>query len=103
VKFKFDPPGLEQVRHPDQLISEINSAGVACGDCDEVATLGAALLKKLGLSPVFIVVGRKANGQFEHVLYGLRNAKGQFFPIDSQHGFFGSLPAKVKRVRSFVV
>lgn len=103
VKFQMDPQGVEHVRHPDQLISEINRRGVARGDCDEVATLGAALLKKLGLSPVFVVVGRKAGGRFEHVLYGVRNSRGQFFPIDSQHRFYGQLPRQVKRVQSFVV
>jgi hypothetical protein len=103
VRFAKDPAGLEHVRHPDQLLHEIDRCGHASGDCDDVATLGAAMLKKLGLSPVFIVVGRRRGGRFEHVLYGVRNANGKFFPIDSQHRMIGTLPKKVKRVKSFVV
>lgn len=103
VTFTFDPPALEHVQHPDQLIDQINRRGKARGDCDDVAVLGAALLKKMGLSPVFIVVGRDAAGRYEHVLYGVRNRAGRFFPIDSQHKFFGRLPNKVKRVQSFEV
>lgn len=103
VKFVKDPAGLEHVRHPDQLLEEIRHRGQTAGDCDDVATLGAALLKKLGLQACFIVAGRRRGGRFEHVLYGVRDRSGQFYPIDSQHRIIGTLPRKAKRVQSFVV
>lgn len=104
VKFIPDPVGLEHLRHPDQLLFEINHCGSAKGDCDEVATLGAALLKKMGVNACFIVAGRQKDGRFEHVLYGVRDvASGRFYPIDSQHRMIGKLPSKVKRVKSFAV
>jgi len=103
VKFVRDPAGLEHVRHPDQLLEEISRRGQTTGDCDDVATLGAALLKKLGLQACFIVAGRRRGGRFEHVLYGVRDRSGRFYPIDSQHRVIGKLPRKAKRVKSFVV
>src|SRR5205809_520220 len=75
VKFVVDPPRVEHLRHPDQLLFEIDNFGRSSGDCDEVATLGAALLKKAGVDACFIVAGRRKDGRFEHVLYGVRDRK----------------------------
>jgi hypothetical protein len=78
----------------------IDRDGVAFADCDCLATLAAALLARMGQTPVFIVAGRSETGRFEHVLYGVLRKDGSVLPIDSQHRFFGELPPQARR--SFV-
>ena len=67
ITFKRDPNGLENVRHPDQLVTEIEEYGNTSGDCDDVATLGAALIRQCGLRPALIVVSVKPSGAYHHV------------------------------------
>jgi hypothetical protein len=57
ITFSEDPPFVELVRHPDELCELIGRGACKC-DCDEVATLGAALLACLNIEPAFVVVGR---------------------------------------------
>jgi hypothetical protein len=103
VRFRRDPIDVEHLRHPDQLAHEILCEGEAEGDCDEVATLAAALLRLFGYRPVFIVAGRKPAGRFEHVFYGVRDEAGNVFPLDSQHGHFGHMPPEAKRIDVFAL
>jgi hypothetical protein len=89
IRFKQDPPFTELVRHPDQLLQMIAAGACAC-DCDEVATLGAALLLAVGIMPVFLVVGKRRDtdpktGQVRltHVFYGACEV-GRLIPFDPQ-------------------
>lgn len=56
-RFVEDPDGVEQVTAPELLLERIRSAGWAEGDCDDVATLGAALALAGGHRVRFRVVG----------------------------------------------
>lgn len=71
-RFKRDPWGKELLRHPDQLITEIESTGQALCDCDDVAMLAASLCMACGARPVLIVMGRDRSGPFEHVYAGVK-------------------------------
>ena len=43
VRFEYDPEGLELVREPLYMLQRISAQGYAEGDCDDVATLAAAI------------------------------------------------------------
>jgi len=43
TRFEPDPPGLEIVREPLYMLRRVGAQGYAEGDCDDVATLGAAI------------------------------------------------------------
>lgn len=70
VRFKRDTFGAEHLRHPDQLIAEIERDGRTSADCDDVAMLGAALVRAMGFEPAIIVQAATPTGPFEHVYFG---------------------------------
>lgn len=71
VTFKGDTAGNEVLRHPEQLVHEINERSITAGDCDDRSMLGAALVRAIGFHPAFIVMSRKPEpAGFEHVCYG---------------------------------
>jgi transglutaminase-like putative cysteine protease len=57
TQFKADPDNLELVRTAVEQLARIARGGVMRGDCDDVATLGAALALAGGLQPRFVVLG----------------------------------------------
>lgn len=83
MDFGRDPENVELVRHPDQLIAEFERTGRMHGDCDDLACLGAALVRALGYPAALIVAGRQADGPFEHVYYGAA-VNGRLIPFDPQ-------------------
>lgn len=83
TRFKRDPWGKELVRHPDELLGDIQRQGFAACDCDEVAVLGATILKAAGERPVFVVMARQPASDFEHVYFGVETANG-YTPLDPQ-------------------
>lgn len=67
MRFRPDPPGAEVVYHPLDLLDDIRRDGVAYGDCDDAAALGAALGVAAGHLVRFRVVGFSKEGPFAHV------------------------------------
>lgn len=102
VRFMKDTLGQEHLRHPDQLALELLETGATAGDCDDVATLGAALLRAMGIQPAFIVVSIKPSGEFQHVLFAAVLGE-KLIPMDPQERMFGSLPRIVTRKKVFVL
>lgn len=94
IVFKSDPFGVaDKIRHPDQIIAEINANGTTSCDCDCVATLGATLCAALGFKPVFLLTGRAGDVdhrtgklRLAHVFYGIRDPRGEAVPFDPQEG-----------------
>lgn len=70
-RFQADPLGQELLRHPDQLITEYNGgmsgSRVWHADCDDLAMLAGAIIVRMGLQCKIVVIGREAEGPFEHV------------------------------------
>lgn len=94
-KYISDPHGVEYIQDPEKLACVINNGAVARGDCDDLATLAAALLATLNIEPAFIVVGRR-RGRFIHVLPAAvkpgtpenkRLTRADVVPFDPQEGF----------------
>ena len=75
VRFQRDPQGVEKLRTPDQMLTTIHSAGFDKVDCDELATLAAALLRVMGKFPAFIVMSLQPKRPFHHVFYGLYDVR----------------------------
>lgn len=81
-RFVRDPRGIELVHRPERLLREFESHGYASGDCDDVAVLGGALGKAVGLVPRFVVLGfHGGNGPFTHV-YAELKANGKWVDLD---------------------
>ena len=57
TQFAPDPDEVELVRTPVEQLRRIAVNGIARGDCDDVAVVGAALAQAAGLSPRFVVLG----------------------------------------------
>ena len=67
VSFQPDPLGVELIRSPIYLLRQIQEQGAAWGDCDDVATLAAALGMAVGLPASFVLLGFDSLGPFSHV------------------------------------
>lgn len=68
LRFLNDPPSVELVRSPEYLLDRIGRDGVAQGDCDDMAVLGAALAMAAGMRARFVAVGfRGPRGPLSHV------------------------------------
>jgi transglutaminase-like putative cysteine protease len=67
VRFHPDPLHFETVKEPEFQLREIDHAGYTSGDCDDIATLGAALGLALGLPARFRVMAFDSGSPYEHV------------------------------------
>jgi hypothetical protein len=104
VAFKRDPSNTELLRTPTAMIEEIEKVGVARGDCDDLATLAASLIAAAGFRPVFVTVGRKKNGSYQHVFFGIQLGDElsvpNVLPLDPQENApVGRWTPRVQRVR----
>lgn len=113
IVFRADAPGVEHLRHPDQLLADLVRDGVAYGDCDDLTCFALSVLRHLGVSRVaIVVVGREPSGPFEHVMAAIVRQdapendiqREQLCPFDPQEApALGAWPAGIQRVRAFPV
>lgn len=67
-RFTPDPDNMELVRTPVEQLHVIATHGTMPGDCDDVATLGAALARALGMRARFVVLAFDGpNAPYQHV------------------------------------
>ena len=76
IRFQFDPPGVELIRTPELLLAQIRCDGVAVGDCDDVAVLGAALGMARGLRATYVLLAFHDTDPYEHVYTELVTESG---------------------------
>ncbi len=69
--FLADPHGVELLRTPDFLLNTIREQGFARGDCDDAATLAAALGLAAGLPARFVLISFGTHLPFSHVYAAL--------------------------------
>lgn len=67
LKFEHDPAGVELLKAPAYQLERIQDKTDGRGDCDEIATLGAALAIAGGMPARFVVLRFEPGGPFEHV------------------------------------
>lgn len=78
VRFRFDPEGVELVTAPARLLAEIAFGGWTEGDCDDSATLAAALGLAVGLRARFVTVALARGAPYTHVFAELRGPVGWY-------------------------
>lgn len=76
TRYEDDPWGAEVLKTPRAMLRRIALNGVAFGDCDDMATLAAALGVALGIPARFVVLAFSRGGPLEHVLTQLRLPSG---------------------------
>lgn len=76
VRFLHDPDGIELIRTPELMLATIDCYGLAEGDCDDVAVLGAALGMAQGLDATYVLLGFTDAEPFEHVYTELETDAG---------------------------
>lgn len=76
VRFRHDPEGVELIAAPLVQLGAIRDRGASAGDCDDVATLGAALGLAAGYPARFVVLRFDPGAPFEHVFTELRGPLG---------------------------
>lgn len=68
TQFLADPRGIELLRTVPEMLADIERRGRLQADCDDIAILGAALGKAVGLASRFVVIGfRHPRAPYEHV------------------------------------
>lgn len=84
TEFLRDPDGVEMLHGPAWQIQQIRQRGMVQVDCDDVAMLGAALGKAVGLRARFVVVGfDQRNAPYRHVWSELSpRANAQWIDMD---------------------
>lgn len=103
VAFQADPRGSELLRLPDDMLREIETRGLAVGDCDDRTMLGAAIAKAAGWPVAIVVMTPLPNDPvFRHVLFAIRAQQG-WMSMDAQEGFQpGTWPAP-ERIKVYTV
>lgn len=76
IRYTRDIRGVETVQTPAATLD------IGQGDCDDKATLLAALLESIGTPTRFVAVGYRAPEQFSHVYLEAR-AAGAWIPLDA--------------------
>lgn len=69
VRYVRDPSGIEYLQSPVMMIQQMRTAGGSQGDCDDMATLTAALLLSVGHEPFFRAVRYQGNNSsnYNHI------------------------------------
>jgi len=87
VRYLNDPLTTEWTKDPERLADEILDRGVAVGDCDDIASLIAAMLRQCGREVEFITVGFGAPGKYAHVFVRAKEPKtGRWIVCDPVAG-----------------
>lgn len=84
MHFQRDPDNTELLRSPYDLVNRSLAGEPIWGDCDDRATLGAAMALSAGLRPFFKVIGQRENGPYEHVYMGVADDDESIIWIDPQ-------------------
>jgi len=75
IRYTNDARHVEQVKTPVRTLTEIQKQGFALLDCDDIATVIAALGMAFGREASFVVVGFGAPGAYTHVFARLKEPK----------------------------
>lgn len=68
VRYVRDADGIEQLHAPDMLLRQIHEQGYTMADCDDMATLCAALLISVGVQPKFRAIRYEGkSGGYNHI------------------------------------
>lgn len=102
VRYSNDALAVEQVQDPERLCDQIIQYGKAVGDCDDIATLTAALCRQLGREAHFVTVGFGEPGVYTHVFCRVKEPRsGSWIVCDPVAGpHEGNM---LRRVRTYKI
>lgn len=80
VPYEDDPYGVELVRAPGYALELIHERGYMRGDCDDAATLAAALAETVGAPWRFVLLAWA--GPFSHVYAEVADPQGRWLDMD---------------------
>lgn len=103
--FTNDALTTEWVKDPERICEEVVRYGRARIDCDDYASLLAAMLRSIGREVEFVVVGFGAEGNYSHVLTRVREPKsGRWIVVDPVAGTTeGQMLRRVKTSRTYQI
>lgn len=81
TRFTRDPHRTERLKSPDQILTDIETKGLAYLDCDDYSLLLGSMLKSVGFPVRVNVVGKR---NFPHHVFVSARAKGRWFALDPQ-------------------
>lgn len=76
-RYTNDALHVEQVKSPLRILNEVAQTGRSLVDCDDIATLVAALALTLGRKCEFAVVGFGASDSYTHVFTRIQEPKSR--------------------------
>lgn len=82
VTYQDDPPGVELVRHPLEMLTAISRGRKVGGDCDDIAALGAMLALGMGLRARLVAVAFAPDAPFAHVWTEVSGRRGEAHWLD---------------------
>lgn len=92
IRFVPDPEGVENITYPMDHMKFLRSHRVLLGDCDDAATLSAAMGKAVGIPAEFrILAFYKPDNPYQHVITYLHPRGGSVIDMDTTR-FAQSLP-----------
>lgn len=99
ARFRYvnDPTTVELLASPGMLLKSIDRAGYVQGDCDDAATLTAALLSAIGIPCELWAVGFKADAPFGHVFTVAAPRGGAPYEMDVTRPAGVALPRQFPR------
>ena len=84
IQFVQDPVGVENITPPEKHMRLIQEKRVILGDCDDAATLSAAMGKALGIPASFkILAFRTPDAPYQHVITYLHPRGGSAIDMDT--------------------
>jgi transglutaminase-like putative cysteine protease len=95
VRYVLDPPFLEYLQSPGQLLAQLQAKGRVDGDCDDVAILAAFLGLAHGLPYKFRAVGFVPGGDLVHV-YTLLRVQGEWVSLDTTRSRTQAVPTPIR-------
>lgn len=93
IRYIADPLGHEMIISPDKLLQ------IKQGDCDDKATITAAMLLSVGIPARFVAIHRPSKKSFSHV-YCEANIFGKWLPMDAttKQSKFGVAPIAIEKI-----
>lgn len=82
TKWVPDPLGAEYLVSPEAMLGRVRAAGLAPGDCDDVAMLFASLARAVGIRTRLTAIAFHPNPAFRHV-YGEAWDGSTWVPADT--------------------
>lgn len=77
LRYTNDAAHVEQVKSPRRILTEIQKTGKSLVDCDDIATLLAAMSLTLGRRSQFVVASFSSLGDFTHVFCRIQEPKSK--------------------------